>query len=85
MLSNLRMLRLVAPSSPARTVAAGLEAGLAGLTALQELSLSLHSSMFTVRIRRLPICWELQCHDVSAGCRPYNLNARPAEQEMKHG
>ena len=44
----------MAPCAPARTVAAGLEAGLAGLTALQELSLALHSTMFTVSFRRLP-------------------------------
>ena len=49
MLSSLRSLRLVAPCAPASTVAAGLEAGLAGLTALRDLSLSLHTSMFTVR------------------------------------
>ena len=47
-LSKLRSLRLVAPCAPARTVAAGLEEGLAGLTALQELSLALHSTIFTV-------------------------------------
>ena len=49
MLSNLRSLKLVAPCAPSRTVAAGLDEGLAGLTALQELSLALHSTMFTVR------------------------------------
>ncbi len=48
-LSNLRSLKLVAPCAPSRTVAAGLEEALAGLTALRELSLALHSTMFTVR------------------------------------
>ncbi len=55
-LSNLRSLKLVAPCAPSRTVAAGLDEGLAGLTALQELSLALHSTMFTVRTRRL-VLW----------------------------
>ena len=68
MLSNLRSLRLVAPSSPARTVAAGLEAALAGLTALQDLSLSLHSSMFTVRACRL---YRLLMPAVSQPPEPY--------------
>lgn len=50
-LSGLRQLTLVAPAAPAAAVSQGLEEGLAGLTCLEELSLSLHASMFTVRRR----------------------------------